>query len=64
MINKFEFFIHINAFLRQTINKTMTRPNHAPDGDNLVKGVQCYELFGGIAFKNHIFNFFFITYVQ
>ena len=24
-----------------------------PGGDNLVKGVQCYELFGGIALKNH-----------
>ena len=23
--------------------------------DNLVKGVQCYELFGGIALKNHTF---------
>ena len=28
-------------------------------GDNLVKGVQCYELFGGIALKNHAFSFFF-----
>ena len=27
--------------------------------DNLVKGVQCYELFGGIALKNHTFSFFF-----
>ena len=26
-----------------------------PCGDNLVKGVQCYELFGGIALKNHAF---------
>ena len=26
-----------------------------PGGDNLVKGVQCYELFGGIALKNHAF---------
>ena len=24
--------------------------------DNLVKGVQCYELFGGIALKNHTFS--------
>ena len=33
-----------------------------PGGDNLVKGVQCYELFGGIALKNHIFSFsFFFT---
>ena len=33
-----------------------------PAGDNLVKGVQCYELFGGIAPKNHAFSwsFFFI----
>ena len=23
-----------------------------PGGDNLVKGVPCYELFGGIALKN------------
>ena len=29
-----------------------------PGGDNLVKGVQCYELFGGIALKNHAFSFF------
>ena len=27
--------------------------------DNLVKGVQCYELFGGIALKIHSFSFFF-----
>ena len=32
---------------------------HARGGDNLVKGVQCYELFGGIALKNHTFSFFF-----
>ena len=24
-------------------------------GDNLVKDVQCYELFGGIALQNHAF---------
>ena len=24
-----------------------------------MKGVQCYELFGGIALKNHAFSFFF-----
>ena len=23
-----------------------------------MKGVQCYELFGGIALKNHTFSFF------
>ena len=28
-------------------------------GDNLVKGVQCYELFGGIALKIHTFSFSF-----
>ena len=26
-----------------------------------MKGVQCYELFGGIALKNHIFHFRFST---
>ena len=26
-----------------------------PDGNNLVKNVQCYEIFGGIALKNHVF---------
>ena len=26
-------------------------------GDNLVTDVQCYELFGGIALKNHAFSF-------
>ena len=25
-----------------------------------MKDVQCYELFGGIALKNHAFSFFFI----
>ena len=30
-----------------------------PGGDNLMKDVQCYELFGGIALKNHAFSFFF-----
>ena len=30
-----------------------------PGGDNLVKVVQCYELFGGIALKNHTFSFSF-----
>ena len=33
-----------------------------PGGDNLVKGVQCYELFGGIALKNHSFSFHFISF--
>ena len=28
-----------------------------PGGDNLVKGVQCYELFGGIALKIHTISF-------
>ena len=26
-----------------------------------MKGVQCYELFGGIALKNHAFSFFHLT---
>ena len=26
-----------------------------PGGNNLVKGVQCYELFGGIALKNQAY---------
>ena len=30
--------------------------------DNLVKGVQCYELFGGITLKNHAFSF--ISYLM
>ena len=30
-----------------------------PVGDNLVKDVQCYELFGGVAHKNHAFSFSF-----
>ena len=30
-----------------------------PGGDNLVKDVQCYELFRGIAFRNHAFSFSF-----
>ena len=29
-----------------------------PGGDSLVKDVQCYELFGGIALKNQAFSFF------
>ena len=27
-----------------------------------MKGVQCYELFGGIALKNHTFSFFIFIY--
>ena len=33
-----------------------------PGGDNLVKGVQSYELFGGIALKNHAFSFSFFHF--
>ena len=33
-------------------------PQGVPGGDNFVKGVQYYELFGGIALKNHAFSFF------
>ena len=33
-----------------------------PGGDNLMKDVQCYELFGGIALKNHAFSFHFFIY--
>ena len=29
-----------------------------------MKGVQCYELFGGIALKNHAFSFHFISLAQ
>ena len=29
-----------------------------------MKDVQCYELFGGIALKNHAFSFFFIFNVD
>ena len=28
-----------------------------------MKGVQCYELFGGIALKNHAFSFFFSYFI-
>ena len=28
-----------------------------------MKGVQCYELFGGIALKNHAFSFFSFIYI-
>ena len=27
-----------------------------------MKGVQCYELFGGIALKNHTFSFFYLVF--
>ena len=30
-----------------------------PGRDSLVKGVQCYKLFGGIVLKIHTFSFFF-----
>ena len=33
-----------------------------PGGDNLVKDVQCYELFGGIALINRAFSFSFSIY--
>ena len=32
-------------------------------GNNLVKGAQCYELFGGIALKNKAFLFIFVFYM-
>ena len=35
-----------------------------PGGDNLVKGVQCYELFGGIALKIHTFSFFSSVFIE
>ena len=38
--------------------------NHLPSGDNLEKGVQCYELFGGIALKNHTFSFFSVNHLE
>ena len=28
-----------------------------------MKGVQCYEFFGGIALKNHAFSFFSFSYM-
>ena len=31
-----------------------------PGGDNLVNGVQCYELFRGIVFKNHAFFYIYL----
>ena len=33
-----------------------------PGGDNLMKGVQCYKLFGGIALKNHAFSLVFLGF--
>ena len=38
--------------------------NRVPGGDNLVKVVQCYELFGEIALKNHTFFSLFVDDVQ
>ena len=35
-----------------------SRLSCVPGGDNLVKGVQCYELFGGKALKNHALFYF------
>ena len=35
-----------------------------PGGDNLVKGVQCYELFGGIALKIHTFSSSFFIWIS
>ena len=32
-----------------------------PGGDNLVRGVQCFDLFGGIALKNHAFFIFYFS---
>ena len=37
---------------------------YIPGGDNLVKGVQCYELFGGIALKNHTFSYIVLAYLM
>ena len=35
-----------------------------PDGDKLVKDVQCYELLGGIAHRNHAFSFIQDVFVE
>ena len=35
-----------------------------PGGDNLVNDVQCYELFGGMAFRNHEFIYLFIIVLK
>ena len=31
--------------------------------NSIIKDVQCYELFGGIALKNHAFSFFHIDLI-
>ena len=45
-------------YLLDPHNRTAAPVKWVPGGDNLVKDVQYYELFGGIALKNHAFSFF------
>ena len=40
-------------------SRVVSEEKLVPGGDNLVKDVQCYELFGGIALENHAFSFFY-----
>ena len=49
------FFPSARDFIR--IASVDSAVKRVPGGDNLVKGVQCYELFRGIALKNHAFSF-------
>ena len=46
-------------FLKQLFILDKNVPELFAGGDNLEKGVQCYELFGGIALNNHTFSFSF-----
>ena len=43
--------------LNRPAHSKATLGDRSPGGDNLVKDVQCYELFGGIAPKNLAFAF-------
>ena len=49
-------YIYIYMYFIQ-IASVDSAVKRVPGGDNLVKDVQCYELFGGIALKNHAFSF-------
>ena len=55
-------YVYIYKYVIANVHSICITCLYIPGGDNLVKGVQCYELFGGIALKNHTFFIFIYIY--
>ena len=54
----YRFMSPMHACIRICRSVDSAEMKWVPGGDNLVKDVQCYELFGGIALIYHAFSFF------